>query len=67
MESYVSFPVWIVLLANLLAISTYAIGAYILAGFGVILPLLCLAYCRLSRRSRRQRGILRRRATDPGH
>lgn len=45
MESYVSFPVWIVLLANLLAISTYAIGAHILAGFGGILPLLYLAYC----------------------
>ena len=39
------FPVWIVLLSNLVAISIYAIGAYILAGFGIIFAVLYLLYC----------------------
>lgn len=44
-KSYERFPVWIALLANLVAILIYAIGAYILAGFGVLLFILYLLYC----------------------
>ncbi|NIA09503.1 MAG: hypothetical protein GWP10_07200 [Nitrospiraceae bacterium] len=44
-KTYEKFPVWIVLLSNLVAISIYAIGAYILAGFGIIFAVLYLLYC----------------------
>jgi hypothetical protein len=44
-KSYESFPIWIVLLSNLVAISIYAIGAYILAGFRVLFSVLYLLYC----------------------
>jgi len=40
-----NFPVWIVLLSNLVALSIYAIGAYILAGFGSLFSFLYLFYC----------------------
>ena len=44
-ETYESFPVWVVLLSNLLAVSVYAVGAYILAGFGILFAALYLLYC----------------------
>jgi hypothetical protein len=44
-KSYERFPVWIALLANLVALLIYAIGAYILAGFGILLFILYLLYC----------------------
>lgn len=43
--TYEKFPLGIVLLFNLVAISIYAIGAYILAGFGIIFSVLYLLYC----------------------
>ncbi len=44
-RTYESFPLWIPLLSNLLAVAIYAIGAYILAGFGIALAILYLVYC----------------------
>jgi hypothetical protein len=44
-KTYEKFPVWIVLLSNLVAVSIYAIGAYILAGFGILFTVLYLLYC----------------------
>jgi hypothetical protein len=44
-KAYECFPLPIVLLSNLVGISIYAIGAYILAGFGIWPALLYLAYC----------------------
>jgi len=44
-KTYEKFPVWIVLLSNPVAISIYAVGAYILAGFGIIFAVLYLLYC----------------------
>lgn len=44
-KSYENFPLRIVLLSNLVALSIYAIGAYILAGFGILLAVLYLLYC----------------------
>lgn len=42
-KTYENFPKWIALSFNLVAISIYAIGAYILAGFGIVLSTLLLA------------------------
>jgi len=44
-DAYECFPLRIVLLSNLIAISIYAVGAYILAGFGIWLAVLYLVYC----------------------
>lgn len=44
-KTYEKFPVWIVLLSNLVAVSIYTIGAYILAGFGILFAVLYLLYC----------------------
>jgi hypothetical protein len=44
-KSYENFPTWMVVLCNLVPISIYTIGAYILAGFGVWLSILYLLYC----------------------
>ena len=44
-KSYENFPIWIALLSNLVAISIYTIGAYILAGFGILFSILYLLYC----------------------
>ena len=44
-KSYENFPVWIAALSNLVALSIYAIGAYIMAGFTIILSILYLLYC----------------------
>lgn len=44
-ECYENFPMRIVLLSNLVAVSIYAIGAYILARFGVLASILYLLYC----------------------
>jgi len=44
-KSYENFPIWIVLLSNLVAISIYAIRAYILAGFGIALAIFYILYC----------------------
>jgi len=46
-KSYENFPIRIVLLSNILTISIYLIGAYILAGFGVLFSALYLLYCLL--------------------
>ena len=42
---YENFPFWIVLLSNILSLSIYAIGAYILLGFGIFFVTLYLLYC----------------------
>lgn len=44
-KSYEQFPVRITLLATLVTIATYAIGAYIVAGFGTVPVILYLLYC----------------------
>ena len=44
-KTYEKFPAWTVLLSNLVAILIYTIGAYILAGFGIIFAVLYLLYC----------------------
>ena len=58
-KSYENFPIWIPLLANLVAVSIYAIGAYILAGFGIWLSILYLLYCLWI-----EIGVLRRSCVD---
>jgi len=45
LDAYESFPLRIVLLSNLVAISIYSIGVYILAGFGIWWAVLYLVYC----------------------
>ena len=42
---YDNFPAWMALLAVLLTLLIYALGALILAGFGVLIALLYLLYC----------------------
>jgi hypothetical protein len=44
-QSYENFPLWIILLSNFVALSIYALGAYILAGFGIWPAVLYLLYC----------------------
>ncbi|MBE0517319.1 MAG: hypothetical protein IBX41_08045 [Methanophagales archaeon] len=44
-KTYENFPAWIPLLSNLVSISIYAFGAYILAGFGILFAILYLLYC----------------------
>ncbi|MFA0832981.1 MAG: hypothetical protein ACC609_03135 [Methanobacterium formicicum] len=44
-ECYESYPRWMVILSNILSISTYIIGAYILYGLGIILTVLYLLFC----------------------
>lgn len=43
--SYENFPFWMVMLANLLSLSIYAIGILIFARFGIIWLILYVAYC----------------------
>ncbi len=43
--SYDRYPFWIVTLSTALGISIWAIGAYILSGFGILWTGLYLAYC----------------------
>jgi len=40
-----SYPGWIVLLCNLVSAAIYAIGATILAGFGILVSVFYLLYC----------------------
>jgi hypothetical protein len=42
--SYENMPLWIVLISNLLALSIYAIGIYIVSRFGVLFVILYLLY-----------------------
>lgn len=58
-ETYENFPAWIPILANLVSISIYALGAYILAGFGILFAILYLLYCLWI-----EIGILRRSCVD---
>ena len=44
-KSYENFPLWIVVLSNIVGVSIYATGAYILAGFGILLSAIYLLYC----------------------
>jgi hypothetical protein len=44
-KSYENFPLWIPLIAILLSIIGYIIGAVILSGFNIIFSLLYLLYC----------------------
>ncbi len=43
-KSYENFPLWMTLASSLL-LSIYAIGAFILAGFGISIAILYLLYC----------------------
>jgi hypothetical protein len=42
---YDIFPLWMPLLAVILSLASYGVGAYILAGFGLIFAVLYLLYC----------------------
>ena len=42
--SYENMPSWIVLISNLLAVSIYAIGIYIMSRFGIVYVVLYLLY-----------------------
>jgi hypothetical protein len=42
---YENYPLWIVLISNLVLISIYIIGAYIISGLGLIYALIYLIYC----------------------
>ena len=44
-SSYKSYPGWIVLLCNFVSAAIYAIGATILAGFGILVSVFYLLYC----------------------
>jgi hypothetical protein len=44
-ESYESFPFWIVLLSGLVSLSIYAVGAFILSRLGTVYLILYLLYC----------------------
>ena len=44
-KTYDNFPAWIAILSNFVTMSIYAIGAYILAGFGILFAILYLLYC----------------------
>ncbi len=44
-KTYEVFPLRIALLSSLVSLATYALGAYILASFGLPWLLLYLAYC----------------------
>ena len=44
-EIYENFPLRIVILCNLLPVLIYASGAYILAGFGILVVVAYLLYC----------------------
>lgn len=44
-KTYDCFPMWIVGVSNLVAVSVYGLGAYILSGFGLWLSGLYLLYC----------------------
>ncbi|MCX6814883.1 MAG: hypothetical protein NTY20_04520 [Candidatus Aenigmarchaeota archaeon] len=44
-KTYENFPLWIPTLAILISLSVYAIGAYILSGFGILFSVLYLLYC----------------------
>jgi hypothetical protein len=42
---YERFPIWVAILSNLVGLSIYLIGAYVLAGFGPRMSGLYLLYC----------------------
>lgn len=42
---YENYPLWIVLISNLVLISIYIIGAYIISGLGLIYALIYIIYC----------------------
>ena len=44
-RSYKSYPGWIVLLCNLVPAAIYAIGATVLAGFGILVSVFYLLFC----------------------
>ncbi|RZN37037.1 MAG: hypothetical protein EFT35_07065 [Methanophagales archaeon ANME-1-THS] len=44
-KTYDNFPAWIAILSNLVSLSIYTLGAYILAGFGILFAILYLLYC----------------------
>lgn len=44
-KSYENFPLWIPLIAIVVSILSYIVGAAILIGFGIIISILYLVYC----------------------
>ncbi|MDD5765332.1 MAG: hypothetical protein PHW79_03605 [Candidatus Marinimicrobia bacterium] len=44
-SKYENFPLWMILLANLLSLSVYAISLFVFARLGIVWMLLYLAYC----------------------
>jgi hypothetical protein len=44
-KTYENYPVWFVLMSNILTLPIYFLGAYIIWGFGWIYALLYLGYC----------------------
>ena len=43
-KNYENFPLWIVLLSNLLSITIYSIGLYIILNFGILFAILFVVY-----------------------
>ncbi len=58
-KSYENFPLGIALLSNRVALAIYALGAYILAGLGIVVTVLYLLFCLWI-----ELGILRRSCVD---
>jgi len=44
-RSYENYPAWMVIISSAVAVSIYAVGAYILAGFGIPVSILYVLYC----------------------
>ena len=44
-ECHENYPTWIPITSNLMSISIYLIGAFIIAGFGILWALLYIGYC----------------------
>jgi hypothetical protein len=44
-KSYENYPLWMIILSNILSLSIYAIGTYVLLGLSVLFAALYLLYC----------------------
>ena len=44
-QNYEKFPSWIPILSNIFGLSVYAIGIYLITGFGTLWAILYLIYC----------------------
>jgi hypothetical protein len=44
-KTYENFPAWIVFISSAVAISIYAVGVYIMTGFGILVSFFYILYC----------------------